>query len=214
MHSMGKRERGFSMIELLVVVAIILIVAAMAVPQAMTAMDDIRLNSSLRDLIGLAQQAREQAVKNNDFYQLVLNNNALVFVDGPIKNPQTGDLLTPRNATMDAREPAVQLPQRVTITSAGAPAFGQDLGGSAVPLSGQLPAFNARGQACFPQGMTCTTRQGGMVPGASGATVAYVFYLNQQRTFGAPAWAAISVAPGGKMKAWMYERSTGNWKAQ
>lgn len=203
------------MIELLVVVAIILVVAAMAIPRVMTAMDDIRLRSSLRDLVGLAQQAREQAVKNNDYYQLVLNNNSLVYVDGPIKNPQTGDLLVARNGIEDGREAAVQLPQRVTVTSVGAPAFGQNLGGSAVPIvGGALPAFNARGLACAPVGATCVTRQGGMVQGASGATVAYVFFLNQQRTFGPPAWAAVSVAPGGKMKSWVFDNGTGSWVAQ
>lgn len=202
------------MIELLVVVAIILVVAAMAIPRVMTAMDDIRLRSSLRDLVGLAQQAREQAVKNNDYYQLLPNNNTLIYVDGPIKDPQNGNVLVVRNGIEDGREPAVQLPQRVTFTAAGAPAFGVNLGGSAVPISGALPAFNSRGLACAPVGATCVTRQGGMVQGASGATVAYVFFLNQQRTFGPPAWAAISVAPGGKMKSWVYDNGTAQWVAQ
>ena len=67
---MRKRQSGFSLIELLVVIAIIMVVAAMATPNVMTAINNIRLRSAASEVAGLLQQCRQAAVRNNRYYTI------------------------------------------------------------------------------------------------------------------------------------------------
>src|SRR5947209_17591745 len=59
------RQRGFSLLELLIVVAIIVAVSAFAIPKFQDALADIRLRANANSLSSLLQQARMQAVKTN-----------------------------------------------------------------------------------------------------------------------------------------------------
>ena len=57
-----KSQSGFSMAELLIVVAIILIIAAIAVPNIAQTVANYRLNASGQSVASLLQQARLTAV--------------------------------------------------------------------------------------------------------------------------------------------------------
>src|SRR3989442_6705956 len=59
------RTGGFSLIEVLIVVFVVMVVAAIAVPNVLLAVANIRLRASAGDLAGLMQQARIMAAKNN-----------------------------------------------------------------------------------------------------------------------------------------------------
>src|SRR5256712_6930680 len=59
------RTGGFSLIEILIVVFVVMVVAAIAVPNVLLAVASIRLRASAGDLAGLMQQARIMAAKNN-----------------------------------------------------------------------------------------------------------------------------------------------------
>src|SRR5258708_30902676 len=61
----GGRTGGFSLIELLIVVFVVMVVAAIAVPNVLLAVSNLRLRASAGDLAGLMQQARIMAAKNN-----------------------------------------------------------------------------------------------------------------------------------------------------
>jgi len=63
-----RNERGFSMTELVVVVFIILVVAAIAIPNAVQAWYNAQLRASAAELSDFFQQARMLAArKNGDF---------------------------------------------------------------------------------------------------------------------------------------------------
>ena len=208
----GRQSGGFSLVELLIVVAIMLVVAAMAMPRVVTAMEEVRMRSSMRDVVGLMQQARQFAVRDNDYYQLLVTpDNRTVYVDMVARNA-AGVIVTPRNATFDASEPAVQLPQSLVWSNGGgAPVFNANVGANFNAPLNVMPAFNNRGIPCAPLGATCPTRQGGPAGlGQSGATVTYLVYFNQTRTFGPARWGAISVTSGGRMKTWVCEPN-GTW---
>jgi len=195
MRRRSRRERGFTLIELLIVVAIMLVISAMAMPRIMNAMDDIRLRSATRDVISLMQQARQAAIKQNAFYQMG-NQGQIIYVD------------LDGNGGYNNSEPSIQLPYTLTLTQAGAPAWNPQpataLGPNFVPLNNTPPAFNARGLPCQLGGGNCVTRVGGN-------NVAFLFYFTQTRTFGGAGWAAVTVNPAGRMRAWFYEPRTGFW---
>src|SRR5258708_27234191 len=59
------RIGGFSIIELLIVLFVVMVIAAIAIPNILLAVSNIRLRASAGDLAGLMQQARIMAAKNN-----------------------------------------------------------------------------------------------------------------------------------------------------
>ncbi|PLY01229.1 MAG: hypothetical protein C0623_05660 [Desulfuromonas sp.] len=71
----GADERGFSLIELMVVVAILAAVVAISAPNLKTWQDHSRVNSDARNVLGILQHARIEAVKRNEFVSVVFTNN-------------------------------------------------------------------------------------------------------------------------------------------
>ena len=65
------RTRGFTLIEMMIVVCVILILAAIAVPHLMSTVNDISLRYAAADFSGLVQLARIQAVRKNTSYTIL-----------------------------------------------------------------------------------------------------------------------------------------------
>jgi prepilin-type N-terminal cleavage/methylation domain-containing protein len=63
-------QRGFSLIELLVVIGLILVVSAMALIQMAPIMADSKMDSSMRQVIDQLRQGREYAVTNRRFVKV------------------------------------------------------------------------------------------------------------------------------------------------
>jgi type II secretory pathway pseudopilin PulG len=64
------RERGFSMIELGVVIAIIITILAMAIFMLQPAMQDAKYDNAMRQVISQLRQAREYAIANRRYVQV------------------------------------------------------------------------------------------------------------------------------------------------
>ena len=71
-HS-ARTDRGFSLVELVIVVAIALIVMAMAVPVIRRTLQFYALRSGVTSLTGAIQAARYQAIFHGCRYQVVFN---------------------------------------------------------------------------------------------------------------------------------------------
>lgn len=192
--------RGFSMTELVVVVAIILIVAAIAVPNMVRAWYDSNLRTCAFELSDMIQQARILAEKKNLTvtvrYQTVNSTVQEAYID--VNN----------NGAWDTGEPIIDLGRQFVMAS-GAPG-GSGGNPTNYVLTGNTTSgtpcdntctlgFSARGLPCsFSSPSTCTT------PAAS----YFVYYINDNRT--PTGWAAVVVTKAGRSTGYVWNGSSWN----
>jgi prepilin-type N-terminal cleavage/methylation domain-containing protein len=195
---MARKSEGFSLLELMVVVAICLIVVATAIPTFLTAYYNIRIKNAVTDLSGLMQRARILAAKNNAVYTIAYRTSGGVqeaFVDENL------------NGAWDTGEPLITFNSAVTIGS-GPPT---GTGGQPTPyvLVGDTSGttysntttlgYSNRGLPCAYSGGTCTTPAPGY----------FVYYITEQDPSGTN-WAAVVVTRGGRTKAVVWNGTTWN----
>ena len=85
-------QRGFSMIEICVVITLILIISAMAIMALQPSLQDSRFDTAMRQVIDQLRQAREYSIANRRYVQVTFPT---VVVAG---NPQYQVVMTERNA--------------------------------------------------------------------------------------------------------------------
>ena len=183
---------GFSLLELMIVCAISMILAAIAIPMFLTASYNIRLKSAASDLSGFLQRARIQAAKQNATYPIYYRNVVgaeEVWVDSVILN-----------GNLDALEPVLTFSPTIT-PAAGAP---NGLGGTPTPyvLVGDTAGVtydNATTLGYSSRGLPCAYAPGPPVVCVPPAAGYFVYYLKDQRPTSI-GWAAVIVTRGGRTK--------------
>jgi prepilin-type N-terminal cleavage/methylation domain-containing protein len=201
LKSARKNDRGFSLLEMVIVVAIIMIMAAITIPIMASTISNIKLHYAAVDFSGLLQKARMEAVRKNSFYPVlpttVSSGDNGYFAD-----------IKPKNGNYDAGEPVIEL-GRVTVqagTGSGAPqesSFTSSFSFSENPSS-TTAAFNARGIPCTYTSVSQTT-----CPEAPGS--GFFYFLSSPRN----TWAAIVITPSGRVQVWAYDNSgSGSWIQQ
>ena len=204
--------RGFSLIELMIVLVISLVVAAFAVPNISAAITNIRLRGSVSNVAGLLQQCRILAVKSNKIEVARIgttNNASMVFVDVDFNNSYS----PPNGATGVAGEPVVQMTQGVSVDFIGpAAAFPAAtlLGYSQLPsLAPFNVGFNQRGLPCTPNsavGTVTVCAIGGMTFTTT-SNAGYLYYFKIKNVFG-DSWAALTITPAGRIRVWTLNGTT------
>jgi prepilin-type N-terminal cleavage/methylation domain-containing protein len=213
-------QRGFSLIELMIVVVIILLVAAMATPSMTRAITTIRLRSGVSSIGGLIQKARIEAVRSNRI--MVVRQDFLsdkytpvFFVDGAANAAVKIQDATKQNGSWDKWESMVTINPNITLESEGtAPAFpyndllGYNNGASDPPFA---VAFNQRGLPCN----IVSTVGGGQVTDCklfmtqtTTSTASYQYFFHYNSTFG-DQWASLTVTPAGRVRVWTWNGK--NW---
>jgi prepilin-type N-terminal cleavage/methylation domain-containing protein len=193
---MKSTDKGFTLIELVVVMAMIIVVTALSLPSIMNSINAVRLRSQAQGLAGLFQQVRIQAARDNNIYGLGCT-------------PQSNGIDSCTQVFLVARDGATQLPnspmlqyaQNLSFSSVG-PAVALSnatLGFALVPAGNSTqPFFNQRGLPCTMAGGVCSTT-------TPAGRVGFAYYLKMQNGIGGTNWAAVSVSPSGRIKVWTYD---------
>lgn len=215
------RQRGFSILEMMLVVVIMLIILGMAAPKMMRIISNQKLQSSAQAYAGLLQEARSRAVQDNNPYEVLFGTSG----GAPIAYVDLND-----NGTFDAgTEPAVLLASPIVVTDTGLPPSTQGFDTThpinIIPLHTSTSpmlafdgtarpavAFNQKGLPCqrFVAGGNCVNAIPPPTPPAAlPPQVAWVTYFKYPISASAADWDAISVTPAGRIKVWTYQSDGG-----
>jgi prepilin-type N-terminal cleavage/methylation domain-containing protein len=191
-------QSGFTLAEMIVVVAIILVVGGMAIPNLTRAIDASRIKGSAQALAAAYQDARIRATQKDTSYQVLISpagiSPAQICID------LDGD------GTCSAGDPVTTFPAQVRVSNVGVP----------VPLDStqlhfpaitteQLGAsltWNAVGVPC--------QRTSPITPCTA---VGWIQHLQLLSASGDVMYAAVTVSPTGRVKTWTFIPSgNGNGK--
>ena len=200
----GRRDQaGFSLLEVMLVVAIGLIVTAVGVPRMNNAIANMRLRSSMTTVSGLLQNARMIAVKKNktmtakNFNRSTLPYSLVYYVKDATDSGAIGtsDIQVEMEAPITPCNTPGTSPCDVPSGIAAPPVIlNSKLGVLTTPQTGN-PSFNSRGLPCDYSIVPCANR-------------AFIKYFKDNRIGGSGGWAAISVTPAGRIKRWFWNGSS------
>lgn len=196
--------RGFSLLELLIVVAITLVIAAIAIPSIVTSVQNFTLRSAASSLSGLIQKTRMLTVVRNagcppgatcstqGYYavkSVVTGGITYVFID----MDGSGTL----NQTLENSN--VLVPPDIFVDGTGHPDDSTIQNGVANAVY-SLPSFTPRGLPCFVAGGVCSVNSSNI----------NITFLRQNRALGNSGWAAVTVTPAGRVRVWTWDGT--NWQ--
>jgi Tfp pilus assembly protein FimT len=178
------------MIELLVVVAIILIVAAFGIPTMGRVIDGARIRGTLGTLSNLEQRCRMQAIKTNSSQRVHFVTSSGKVVLFVTRSTSTATVPATTDIQLDlSNEFAIA----AAPTSNPTPLTAAIMWGSSIPPNVSVdPYFNSRGLPCVPD-----------LTGACATTSGFVNYFTY-KSGNNTRWAAISISPAARMKAWYW----------
>lgn len=215
MDKRPKRRSGFSLLELLIVLVVMMVITVAAFPTINKNLQVIRLRSSAEDFASLLQRDRIQAVKDNRYYTVYFTNGA---------SQACMDL--DWSHSCGAGEPVIVLSSNVSfVTDGSGPSMDMIACGTAgnvncsagftglnytqqVPTV--LPSYNARGLPCvgnpsnpppsWAANATCTEFDMTVNPRKP---VGFLYELRYTGTNG-NTYAAVAITPAGLVSVWLY----------
>ena len=179
-----RRQSGFSMLELTVVIAIVLIVAALSVPIMSGTIANYKLDAGGHATSSLMQQARLMSVKTNQVYYV--NTDTTVTPNIVFTRTDTGAHQT--------SDPTIELSTDLSFQTTSLPDHEQldDYAqGTTTVLQnpGTTIGFTARGLPCVVSAATPPCQQG----------VAFEWFIQSSVN---RSWEAVTITPAGRIKSW------------
>lgn len=192
--SLKNKNAGFSLIEMVVVAAVILTVIAISLPVFKQTIDGYRLDASGRAVASLIQQTRIQAARGNVPYYAQIDTST---TPNRAYANQDKSAFTETNAQQNG-EAVVYLDGDVAFQTSGLPDHTQldalmnnGNTGAVGVISGPI-GFNARGLPCTQSGSNA-----GVCIEASNAANYFEWFMQNKSNLG---WEAVTVTPAGRVK--------------
>jgi type II secretory pathway pseudopilin PulG len=179
---------GFSLLELLIVVAIVIIIAATAIPTFLTAYYNTRLKSAVSDVSGFMQTARIRAARQNATYTIQYRSTGATeeaYLD--LNNDNAWEVGEPELTFAPSITPAAGAP-----TGAGGTPTPYVLVGDTAGVTydnATILGYSTRGLPCAYIVGVCNTPAAGY----------FVYYFKDRRTTNT-GWGAVVVTRAGRTK--------------
>ena len=193
-----RTQRGFSLLELLIVISIVMIIAAMATPSVLNTVRRYQLESAARNVASVLMRARYESIRLNRRVNTIYgapagSNPAMFGVDEDGPPPVYPD------GILEASEPQIAISTSVQMGGVGQPAF-TSMGVNYTALT-QPPAF----QIAFGSVGTVIYQPtaGAGNPWIESNTI-YVILLQHNIT---QQWAAVTITPAGRVRVWIWNGS-------
>lgn len=182
-----RKSKGFSLTELLIVVAIISILTAVSVPSIWRTVKTYRLQGHARGVSDLLQRARYEAIKRNKTIAARLLNGS---------DPGTVYIDLDGNNAMGRTEPRALLASGMAFLGSGSVPSTDSMGYGLTTVPSGIVAFDSRGTVDY----------------LDGAPAVYVVFVGfpEDSSCG---YRAISLTPAGRMRMWKAEKN-GSWSDQ
>ena len=203
-RSRGRGDAGFSLLELTIVVAILMIAGGIALLMAQQVVRSVHLQTAASNYANLLQQARVRAVQDDNYYSVVIvapngNGSYTAFID------------IGQNGTFADSDPQLLFPADVKAKDISSAPAVTNLESQFLPSASTYNTVNttAEGPTFGPRGVPCTpsSTSGGSCP-SLGQPTSYITFLKNVRS---SSWEAITVSPAGRIREWSYDGS-GNWQ--
>ncbi|HEX2328382.1 MAG TPA: type II secretion system protein [Candidatus Angelobacter sp.] len=207
-------QAGFSLTEALVVLAIILVVSGLSLPNLTRTLDNARLKAAGQQIVSFYQDSRQRATRDNAYYEIISS--------GSIAQPGMC-LNLDGDGVCDPGEPVLQLSPQIKLSNAGVPVtldpnllgfapLTTDLSQTTTAQGNQVSglAWNSMGLPC--QRPSSVSRCSNAA-GYNGAAVSWVQYLRLERSTDEALYAAVTVSPTGNIRLWTFKPSSsgGSW---
>jgi|SRR5579859_7345142 len=183
-----RQERGFSLVELMMVCIVVVIISVIAVPNIALIVNNYKLDAAGHSVASLLQQARMLAVKTN----------LPAYANTTGGTPNMAFVGATPSAAYTAGNPEVALSPSISFQPPlGTSAFHSQLDtylGGGTPSNGTI-GFNARGLPCIANALNpsvCTPNNAG-------------FEWFMQSNAG---WEAVTVTAAGRIKSWRLTSTT------
>lgn len=191
-HAVVTTSRGFSLIEVLMVVAITMVLSTIAIANIAAVVSSSRIHAGISSMSGLLQNCRMIAVKKNKTMTAHVTTVGSASLLGYVKDATDSSPLSDEDSQVKWEAPVVRM---TSPSGPGAPNVITTTMLGYTPETGDI-SFNSRGLPCAYASGVCTNH-------------GFLYYFKDTSRQGAKGWAALSVSPAGKIKKWFW--NINNW---